>query len=485
MDWNSTDADGPRVNLAIAKLPAIVPVTDPRYGGLLWLQTGGPGSSGVSLILNHGKTVQMIVDSKLDPSDTQYDQSNPPKYYDVLGMDPRGVNNTTPRISCFPTVASRNIWMLQSDAEGVIGSSDSSFATKWARAKALGEGCSERVKNSDTRESEIAFHMNTAPFVQDIVEIIEQHGNWREGQALWSLIRPADEWTEELRHESRVITNRTKWREGEERLLYWGLSYGTVVGATFAAMQPHRVERAVIDAVVDTSDYYRGEWLTNLQDTDTILDNFCEYCDKAGPKTCALYTTGGKDKIKQRFKDVFESLKGNPIGIAAHGALAPDLITYSDLKLRIATALYAPLQYWSNLAELLVDLENRNGTSFALLKQQEQQFPAPAPECHNAPPYTPSCTIPPNSFLGETQTAILCTDGNSTYGISLDAFAEYVAELGNQSWLMGDWWASVRLSCVGWNVKPKWRFPGPFTGETAHPMMFVGNTRDPVTPIRK
>ena len=174
--------------------------------------------------------------------------------------------------------------MLQSDAEGVIGSSDSSFATMWARAKALGDGCSARVKNIDIRESEIAFHMNTAPFVQDIVQITEQHGNWREGQALWSLIRPADEWTRELRHQSRVITNRTKWREGEERLLYWGLSYDTVVGATFAAIQPHRVERVVIDAVVDTSDYYRGEWLTNLQDTDTILDKFCEYCDKAGPK---------------------------------------------------------------------------------------------------------------------------------------------------------------------------------------------------------
>ena len=107
----------------------------------------------------------MIVDSKLDPSDTQYDQSNPPKYYDMLGMDPRGVNNTTPRTSCFPIVASRNIWMLQSDTDGVIGSSDSSFATMWARAKALGEGCSERVKNSDTPRSEIAFHMNTVPFV--------------------------------------------------------------------------------------------------------------------------------------------------------------------------------------------------------------------------------------------------------------------------------------------------------------------------------
>ncbi|KAL2050818.1 hypothetical protein ABVK25_008879 [Lepraria finkii] len=108
-------------------------------------------------------------------------------------------------------------------------------------------------------------------------------------------------------------------------------------------MQPHDIERAVIDAVVDIPDYYRGEWLTNPQNTDTIFDNFCEYCNKAGPKTCALYTTGGKDKIKQRFKDI-RLLRRNPIVVAAYGVLAPDLITYSGSKSRIATPLYAPIQ---------------------------------------------------------------------------------------------------------------------------------------------
>lgn len=109
MNWNNTNEAEARVHLAITKLPAKVPVTDTRYGGLLWLQIGGPGSSGVSFALNHAKTVQMIVDSPLDPPRQEYDRANPPKYYDVLGMDPRGVNNTTPHFSCFPTVASRDL----------------------------------------------------------------------------------------------------------------------------------------------------------------------------------------------------------------------------------------------------------------------------------------------------------------------------------------------------------------------------------------
>ena len=485
MDWNSTDPDGHRVNLAIAKLPAKVPVTDPRYGGLLWLQTGGPGSSGVNFVLTHGKTVQMIVDSKLDPSITHYGSSNLPKYYDILGMDPRGINNTTPRISCFPDMLSRDIWNLQSRAEGIIGTSKDSLEDLWARASALGEGCSRMAGSSKSPEAKIAFHMNTAPFIRDIVEVIEQHGKWRQEEARRTLARSEDQSAYMQGPEAADVTTRTQWRKGEEQLLYWGLSYGTVVGATFAAMQPHRVARAVIDGVADTLDYYRGEWLKNLRDTDAVIESFWEYCAKAGPELCALYIAGGRREVKQRFQRILASLEGNPIGVAGHGSTAPDLITYSDLLWTIRQAVYAPLQYWPTLAALLVDLESRNGTSFAISKQQELQVSVPPDQCREASPYTPYCAIPPNRQLGETQTAILCSDRNTTYDLDRSAFAAYVAKLKDQNWLLGPSVAQVRLGCVQWNLRPKWRFPGPFIGETAHPMMIVGTARDPVTPIRK
>ena len=145
MDWNSTKADGARVALAIAKLPSRVPVIDPRYGGLLWLQIGGPGGSGIEFLRKHGKTVQTIVDSNLDPSDPHHGPI-PLKYFDIIGIDPRGVNNTTPRLSCFPTPGSRDVWTLQSSAEGMIGSSNTAFYNLWARAEALGRGCSAKFK---------------------------------------------------------------------------------------------------------------------------------------------------------------------------------------------------------------------------------------------------------------------------------------------------------------------------------------------------
>ncbi|PPR02712.1 hypothetical protein CVT24_002114 [Panaeolus cyanescens] len=43
---------------------------------------------------------------------------------------------------------------------------------------------------------------------------------------------------------------------GREKLQYRGLSYGTILGSTLAAMFPDKVERLIIDRVYDAYDYY-------------------------------------------------------------------------------------------------------------------------------------------------------------------------------------------------------------------------------------
>ena len=480
MDWNNTSADGARVSLAIAKLPSKVHVTDPRYGGLLWLQIGGPGGSGVEFLRKHGKTIQTVVDSDLDPSDPNH-ESRPLKYFDILGIDPRGVNNTTPRLSCFPTPVSRDLWMLQSSTEGIIGSSDVSLKNHYARAEALGRGCSARFRESEDEDDRLAFHLNTTPVVADMVAVLELHGKWRDEEARKWLASRKSHLTEAQRLQ---ITARTRWRKNQERLTYWGFSYGTVIGATFAAMHPHRIERAIMDGVADSPDYYRGEWLANLQDTDAIMEKMCEYCDRAGPQGCALYTTGGTPAIMKRFDEILESIKVQPIGVPARGRLAPDLITYSDVKLAIRGALYAPIMDMTTVIKGLIEISHRNGTSFAAAKQQQQLPSVPTPECRDAAPYAQECQVP-SAALGDITTAISCSDGNSTFGMTYSALESYVKQLQKQSRLMGESWAQIRMGCIAWDVKPKWRYPGPFAGATANPMLIVGTVLDPVTPIRK
>jgi pimeloyl-ACP methyl ester carboxylesterase len=41
---------------------------------------------------------------------------------------------------------------------------------------------------------------------------------------------------------------------------YYGQSYGTILGQTFATLFPHRIERMILDGVSDTNDYYEGGW---------------------------------------------------------------------------------------------------------------------------------------------------------------------------------------------------------------------------------
>jgi pimeloyl-ACP methyl ester carboxylesterase len=46
---------------------------------------------------------------------------------------------------------------------------------------------------------------------------------------------------------------------GESRVRFWGFSYGSVLGITFAAMFPDKVERLIVDGVCDTDEYYESE----------------------------------------------------------------------------------------------------------------------------------------------------------------------------------------------------------------------------------
>lgn len=232
--------------MAITRLPAKVPVTSEKYGGAILLNPGGPGGSGVSLVMAIGPNIQTVVDT--GKSKVLGDNETMGLHYDIIGFDPRGINNTTPSASCFPDDASREFWGVQNQAQGMLYQNDS-FPAVWGRTQALAGGCSERLK----REG-VGMYMNTPVVVNDMVAIIEALGEWKENKARSSTLLKNC-----MTKERGAILERTKWRKGEEKLLYWGFSYGTLLGATFASMYPNRVGRLVLDGVVDAEDYYAGE----------------------------------------------------------------------------------------------------------------------------------------------------------------------------------------------------------------------------------
>ncbi|KAM3068492.1 hypothetical protein ACMFMG_009632 [Clarireedia jacksonii] len=107
MDYNSTDGNGPKVAIALLKIPAKVPITDPRYGGVILVNPGGPGGSGVNSIFDGGRQVQQVVDAHTSGPGKHF--SSDERYFDVVGFDPRAINKTTPKLSCFPDSLSRGV----------------------------------------------------------------------------------------------------------------------------------------------------------------------------------------------------------------------------------------------------------------------------------------------------------------------------------------------------------------------------------------
>lgn len=402
---------------------------------------GGPSGSGVSQVLTDGKRIQGIVDS--DAADTASNRTaTGAKYFDIVSFDPRGINNTTPPFTCFQDPAARNRFLLQKEAEGMLGSSELAFDTFWARATAVGTSCSQDADSKSKGEAWIGEHMNTPPVVADMVELIERLGEWREKEAD-TLLR------------SRTVPDdkailRTRWKKGQEKLLYWGISYGSVLGMTFAAMHPDRVQRVVVDGVLDAPDYYAGNWLKNIQDADHAFNAFFEYCHEAGPTGCAL-AGGSPEDIKTRVDELIESLKTNPVAVPGSATRPPDIITYTDVKTTIKTAIYQPVQLFGLLAGFLADLSQNNGSSFADFKYQSAAGSCPGPD-------QPANVVGDNRF--DSQASIICTDGLSIDGISKDKYRRYWQTLRGQSKTIGDEWAQVRMPCNSWKARPAWRFDG-------------------------
>ena len=65
---------------------------------------------------------------------------------------------------------------------------------------------------------------------------------------------------------------------GDGQLRYWGLSYGSILGTTFAAMFPDRIDRMLLDAVINPHDYQAGHWGNYLVDADKTMLAFLEEC---------------------------------------------------------------------------------------------------------------------------------------------------------------------------------------------------------------
>ncbi|KAL3420216.1 Tripeptidyl aminopeptidase 2 [Phlyctema vagabunda] len=464
LDWNQSSnastafptTDNQTAILAVIKLPAIVSPSHPRYGGTIITNPGGPGASGVVDLALYGQQIRKEFDSAQ-------------KHFDLVSFDPRGVLFSTPHALCFEDDVERERWNAQANAIGCLDSGEQAITLLWARAKALGRLC----EGEDGRREGIFRHMSTAVVARDMLALVDEIESHHQLSQVDVMPEPGAQ---------APLHERVEMEAPLPKLMFWGFSGGTILGATFATMYPDRVERMVLDGVVNADDYMSNSWITTFENTEEVVQTFYQTCFDAGAMRCALFHADGPQAIEEDVKAILEQARHRPLAtLRQTSSLIPEIVTYSDIKKFIFWSLFSPLHTFPVLAQGLADIKFGNGTLVL-----QATHPVPRNQCVDHSPDTSNNVYP--GFLEEVLPAISCSDSTSQSSQTLSSFKSYLRDVESRSPTIGAIWAQHnRLACTGWTIRPAWRFTGPFgwnhTTSSPTRILFVGNTRDPVTPL--
>ncbi|KAI0665891.1 alpha/beta-hydrolase [Trametes maxima] len=401
--------DGPTTAIALRMIPA---ADKENYRGTILVNPGGPGGSGTGFIERAGTNISRIVGDS----------------FDLLGFDPRGIGASTPSADCFESDSQRRLWGLQDDYR-VLNLTDGSLEVYRAREKLVAARCEEKIGG----EWGIARHAGTDNVARDMLEIVQQLG--------------------------------------QEKLQYWGFSYGTVLGQYFASLFPDKVGRLVIDGVFDAYSYAANIWDTSMVDTQVVVDAIFDFCHAAGPEKCPLWESTAA-KVKERYLNVLRSVEVEPVPIPLTDP--PIILTKKHLVVQLFHAGYKPLALSSLLADTIRAIETHNDTALATLGPRIVN-PTTC-DCATGPPQ-------PSDVRNEAFAAIECADGDET-PFNSTAFAAFFNAIVQRAPDVAPLWAGSYLQCAEWRVRPRRRYTGPFAADrTAHPLLVLSPRFDPVCPL--
>ncbi|WP_157250498.1 alpha/beta hydrolase [Nonomuraea typhae] len=206
VDWKNPA--GGTVNVAVARRKAADPAA--KIGALV-LGAGGPGGSGVNLVLGS--------DQRFSPELL--------RRFDIVGFDHRGVGRSN------PVVCSESV-MLEAPASPLIKNQAEFDAWVAFNAK-LRTDCRAR----------------TGPLFDHVDSL--------------SAAKDLDAFRAAL---------------GEQKISYWGGSYGTLLGQTYAENFPSRVRAAVLDSTMDHSLGTAAFMATETWGTQDGFNEFVAWCQR-------------------------------------------------------------------------------------------------------------------------------------------------------------------------------------------------------------
>ncbi|MGW0459641.1 alpha/beta hydrolase [Streptomyces tendae] len=247
---------------------------------------------------------------------------------------------------------------------------------------------------------------------------------------------------------------------GDEKLHYFGISYGTELGGVYAHLFPEHVGRAVLDGVVDPTHDLMEEALAQAGGFQLAFEHFAAWCARQG---CTL----GEDAedIVDLVVGLEAALDDTPLTTPDDGELDGD-----GLVDAISGALYRQ-DYWPALRVGLEAAADDNGEVLHDLAEALGQ--------HGRGGDTDDGTATEESNEDDAFRAITCDDSSNRYTVA--DVESRLPDFLEASPLFGPGLAWSALSCDGWPVPGAARHPE-VGAPGAAPVLLVGNTGDPATP---
>ncbi|WP_399886324.1 alpha/beta hydrolase [Streptomyces sp. BBFR51] len=252
---------------------------------------------------------------------------------------------------------------------------------------------------------------------------------------------------------------------GDEKLHYFGISYGTELGGVYAHLFPKNVGRAVLDGVVDPTHDMMQEALGQAAGFQLAFEHFATWCAEQG---CALGSDA--EAIVDATVALEEALDDTPLPASDGGELDGD-----ELIDAISGSLYRQ-DYWPALRVALEAAADDDGDILQDLAEALGQHGAGGDTDSDS---DSDDTDPDESNEDDAFRAITCDDSSDRYTVA--DVQSRLPDFLEASPLFGPGLAWSALSCDGWPVPGAARHPE-VSAPGAPPVLLVGNTGDPATP---
>jgi pimeloyl-ACP methyl ester carboxylesterase len=333
--------------------------------------------------------------------------------FHIVSFDPRGVNMSRPLAACYP---------------------DDDARTRLSP-----------IREANVMENSAEVYAWTSNFVRSCADTMGDHGKYID--------------TPQTAADMNSILDSL----GQYDMYYWGFSYGTLLGQTYATLFPERSKRVIIDGVVNQFEWYGALAETSdFIDTENVFHGFVDECIKAG-KDCSLTSLAStKEELLEILSNLGKELESDQISVylnnTVYGILDHQKLWFNG----IFPTLYKPAG-WHGLAERLANLLNGNATDAFLDYGLERAF----------------------AMAGDALYVVHLNDGKSGpkhWPQKRTDLLDILLPAQNKS-------AFLAIENKFHFMKQQWSIPQthgyvPKKGvKTAHPLLILSTTYDPICPL--